>query len=250
MSAEGGKRQDTQTPTGLKSVGAHSPAGQGRPPQLSREFILDAATSFIDQEGLRQLTMRKLGAWCGVEAMALYRYVSGRDELITAIVDRVIDTLYDDQLRSRREEDGGWQDYLQRLAHGVREIALAHPELFPLIATRPPQAPWVRPPLRSLRWMETFLDTLLGYGFDDDGAVAAYRAFTTFLLGQLLLEVAARGTTLGPVDTHAREGSSADLTDYPNLLRLQGELSQDHGAAEFEEALENLLDRLELHLDR
>ncbi|MFF1555486.1 TetR/AcrR family transcriptional regulator [Rhodococcus erythropolis] len=217
---------------------------------MSRELILDAATRFIDQEGLRQLTMRKLGAWCGVEAMALYRYVSGRDELITAIVDRVIDTLYDDQLRSRREEDGGWQDYLQRLAHGVRAIALAHPELFPLIATRPPQAPWVRPPLRSLRWMETFLDTLLGYGFDDDGAVAAYRAFTTFLLGQLLLEVAARGTTLGPVDAQGREESSADLTDYPNLLRLQGELSQDHGAAEFEEALENLLDRLELYLGR
>lgn len=249
MNAEGDKRQGTQTPTGLKTGTAYSSAGQGRPPQLSRELIVDAATSFIDEEGLRQLTMRKLGAWCGVEAMALYRYVSGRDELITAIVDRVIDTLYDDQLRSRHEEDGGWQDYLQRLAHGVREIALAHPELFPLIATRPPQAPWVRPPLRSLRWMETFLDTLLGYGFDDDGAVATYRAFTTFLLGQLLLEVAARGTALGPIDA-TDEDSSADLTDYPNLLRLQGQLSQDHGAAEFEEALENLLDRLEVHLGR
>ena len=39
----------------------------------------------------------------------------------------------------------GWQDFLARLAHGVRQIALDHPELFPLVATRPPEAPWVRP---------------------------------------------------------------------------------------------------------
>ena len=34
-----------------------------------------------------------------------------------------------------------WQDYLRRLAHGVRRIALAHPQVFPLVATRPPAAP-------------------------------------------------------------------------------------------------------------
>lgn len=248
MSGESDEQQGRRAATGIEST-TSSRVGRTRPPQLSREVILDAATRFVDQEGLRQLTMRKLGAWCGVEAMALYRYVSGREELISAIVDRVIDTLYDDQLQSRGA-DGGWQEYLQRLAHGVRNIALTHPDLFPLIATRPPEAPWVRPPLRSLRWMETFLDTLRKYGFDDEGAVAAYRTFTTFLLGQLLLEVAARGTEFGQVDTHARNAPSADLTTHPNLLRLQELLSEDRGAAEFEEALENLLDRLEWQLVR
>ncbi|MBF6090678.1 TetR/AcrR family transcriptional regulator C-terminal domain-containing protein, partial [Nocardia cyriacigeorgica] len=137
----------------------------------------------------------------------------------------------------------GWQDFLVRLAHGVRQIALDHPELFPLVATRPPEAPWVRPPLRSLRWMETFLDTMLSYGFDDEAAVSAYRSFTTFLLGQLLLEVSARR----PVTWTGMEAKSPtrDLTDYPHLQRLQPRLSQDHSSAEFEDALESLLDRLE-----
>jgi hypothetical protein len=35
------------------------------------------------------------------------------------------------------------------------------------------------------------------------------------------------------------------MSEYPHLLRLQPLLSQDESAAEFEDSLENLLDRLE-----
>lgn len=220
-------------------------------PQLSRDGILEMAIDFIDRHGLAKLTMRRLGAACGVEAMALYRYVHGRGDLLTGVVDHIIDRLYTDQLAARRQEDG-WQDYLVRLAHGVRQIALDHPEVFPLVATQAPEAPWVRPPLRSLRWMESFLDTLISYGFDDSAAVAAYRSYTTFLVGHLLLEVSARGADLHP-DEAILEGSrrsERNLTDYRHLHRLQQMLSQDHSTAEFEEALEAMLDRLEVLLAR
>ncbi|MET0964899.1 MAG: TetR/AcrR family transcriptional regulator, partial [Nakamurella sp.] len=36
-----------------------------------------------------------------------------------------------------------------------------------------------------------------------------------------------------------------DLTGYPRLKKLEHELSQDHSAEEFQDALETLLDRLE-----
>ncbi len=192
--------------------------------------------------------MRRLGAECGVEAMALYRYVHGREDLLSGIVDHLVDRLRTDQLAARRREDG-WQDFLVRLAHGVRQIALDHPELFPLVATRPPEAPWVRPPLRSLQWMETFLDTLLSYGFDDIAAVVAYRSYTTFLLGQLLLEVSAR-TPAPRADSVSRPEPVRDLSDYPQLRRLQPMLAQDRSLEEFEDALEALLDRLEALLAR
>lgn len=228
-----------------------------RPPSpLSRDGILEAAIEFIDRHGLAKLTMRRLGSACGVEAMALYRYVHGRGDLLTGVVDHIVDRLYADQLAARRQEDG-WQDYLMRLAHGVRQIALDHPEVFPLVATQAPEAPWVRPPLRSLRWMESFLDALIGYGFDDVAAVSAYRSYTTFLVGHLLLEVSARGAELHPDEAILDDAGQPDsgpagrnLTDYPNLHRLQAMLSQDHSAAEFEEALEAMLDRLELLLAR
>ena len=42
---------------------------------LSRERILDAALEYLDTYGLPALSMRKLGAHLGVEAMTLYYYV-------------------------------------------------------------------------------------------------------------------------------------------------------------------------------
>ncbi|TSE00852.1 TetR/AcrR family transcriptional regulator [Skermania sp. ID1734] len=213
---------------------------------MSREFIIDTAIELIDKAGVARLTMRRLGTACGVEAMALYRYVSGRDDVLSGVVDRIVDRLYEENLAQRHSQDS-WQDYLIRLAHGTRRIALNHPELFPLIATRPPEAPWIRPPLRSLRWLESFLDTLIGHGFSDSGAAAAYRAYTTFLLGDLLLEIAGKGIELGADELHAADlPEELDLADYPNLQRLQPKLTVDTAAQEFEESLENLLDRIEL----
>jgi hypothetical protein len=133
----------------------------------------------------------------------------------------------------------------------VRRIALAHPEVFPLVATRPPAAPWVRPPLRSLRWVESFLDTLIDSGFTEESAVAAYRAYSSFLLGHLLLEVSQKGVRISPEDEPEgvpQAAESTDLSAYPTVVRLEGLLSLDESAAEFEEALENLLGRLEVVL--
>jgi len=220
-------------------------AGAGGRRGIDQRRILVAAVEFIDECGLRALTMRALGARLGVEAMSLYYYVPGKESLLDGVVETVIDDLYGDP-HVHMQTSNGWQDYLQRLAHGVRRIALAHPQVFPLIASRPPAAPWVRPPLRSLRWMENFLDNLIGCGFDDAAAVAAYRAFSSFLLGHLLLEVSAQGVDTGPVE-EADPGTpeSAGLQGYPQLSRLKPELRQDHSEEEFEQSLESLLDRLE-----
>lgn len=211
---------------------------------LDRTKILAAAVGLIDEEGLRGFTMRSLGARLGVEAMALYRYVYGRDALLDGIVEYVIDDLYTDP--DLRFIAPHWQDYLVRLAHAVRRIALTHPEVFPLIATRPPAAPWLRPPLRSLRWMESFLSMLRSCGFTDEAAVAAYRGFSSFLLGHLMLEVSALGADTSPVEQVSPDApGTTDLSEYPILARLEPMLSQDRSAEEFEEALESLLERFE-----
>ncbi|SEO94502.1 TetR/AcrR family transcriptional regulator [Trujillonella endophytica] len=229
---------------GAAFVVTSGPPGTGRA-ALDRRRILGAAIEFIDSHGLSALTMRRLGAVLGVEAMALYRYVPGREQLLDGVVESVVDELYGDP-DVHMEAAHGWQDYLQRLAHGVRRIALAHPELFPLVATRPPAAPWVRPPLRSLRWVESFLTALTGSGFSDESAVAAYRAYSSFLLGHLLLEVSQKGVAINAADTgEATPAVDPDLGEYPTVVRLQELLSVDESAAEFEEALENLLGRLE-----
>jgi len=211
---------------------------------LTRDRIVDAAVGFIDESGLPGLSMRRLGTLLGVEAMSLYRYVPGRDQLLDAVVDRIMDQMEADPDVLETPEHG-WQDYLQRLAHGIRRVALTHPKAFPLVASRPAEAPWIRPPLRSLRWVEAFLEGLGREGFSDQAAVEAYRAFTSFLLGHLLLEAQALGADLGPLDV-LEEDPDESLAPYPSVRRLAGQLREDHSATEFEDSLENLLQRLAL----
>jgi len=213
--------------------------------RLDRDRIVLAAITFIDEQGLSGLTMRRLGEKLSVEAMSLYRYVPGKEDLLDAVVERLVSGMEQDSEVLRRPENG-WQDFLQRLAHGIRRVALEHPKAFPLIASRPPEAPWLRPPLRSLDWVESFLDALVSEGFSDDAAVGGYRAFTSFLLGHLLLEVSTHGADVGPLDVLDDGEAEPGLDEYPTVLRLRRSLSEDHAAVEFEESLENLLDRMAL----
>ena len=200
-------------------------------PRLDRGSIVAAAVRFIDERGLGELTMRRLGAYLGVEGMALYRYVAGREALLDAVVEAVADEV--------RDLPEAWAEHLRRLAHGMRRIALAHPEVFPLVATRPAAAPWLRPPLRSPRAVESLLRALTSAGFADATAASVYRSFSGFLLGHLLLEVSAAGA-----ETAAEKNS-----DIPPIVRrMRRQLSADRAGADFEAALEALLGRVELQL--
>jgi TetR/AcrR family tetracycline transcriptional repressor len=220
---------------------------------LSRELIVQEALRSIDRTGAQGLTMRGLAQELGFDAMALYRYVSGREDLLEAVVARLLE-----ELRDHLDEGlaATWQGYLQALAHAARRVTVDHPAAFPLVATRHPAAPWLRPPLRSVELVEDFLTTLLSHGFTDDQAVGTYRAFSSFLLGNLLLEAAVRGADTSPVEEPLDEGDAqlpnengrVDLSEAPTVARLRPVLSEDQSGEEFEVALETLLDRLELSL--
>ena len=215
---------------------------------LGRDQILREAVRLIDEEGRDRLTMRRLGSELGVEAMALYRYIPGREQLLDGVVEYVMNELYQETMT--QELPNSWQEYLQQMAHGVRSIAVAHPKVFPLVATRPPAAPWLRPPLRSLRWVEGFLSSLQRFGFTNAKCVGIYRAFSTFLLGHLLLESAT--LDLGAEDELEDDiefFETNDLSRYPRLMALQDQLRGDGYDTEFEDALEDLLDRIELVFD-
>lgn len=217
--------------------------------RLSRELIIETALAQIDGGGVQGLSMRSLAQELGVEAMSLYRHVHGREDLLEGVVALMLEDLtenLDEELMHH------WQGFLQALAHGVRRIALEHPRAFPLIATSHPAAPWLRPPLRSVEVVNTFLATLIGQGFSDHQAVDAYRSFTSRLLGLLLLESAARGAETGPVEEPLDEGNAdipeqdgrIGLEETPEVSRLRGLLSEDRSEEEFEVSLEDLLDRL------
>ena len=222
---------------------------------LSRELIVRTALEVIDESGAQGLSMRSLAQRLNVEAMSLYRHVHGKEDLLEAVV-----TLLMSDLTSALEKETGahWQAFLQTVAHEVRGIASEHPMAFPLVATRHPAAPWLRPPLRSIEVVNTFLTALISQGFSDEQAVGAYRSFSSFLLGQLLLESAVRGAQTGPVEEPLDEGDASiphrdgtiSLDNADEVVRLRPLLSEDRSQEEFEVSLEVLLDRLDRDLSQ
>ena len=223
--------------------------------RLSRELVVETALGQIDTIGAQSLSMRSLAQELGVEAMSLYRYVHGREDLLEGVVAKLMTDLtatFDDELAEH------WQGFLQTVAHRVRQIAIDHPRAFPLVATRHPAAPWLRPPLRSVEVVELFLDTLISHGFSDQQAVDTYRSFSSFLLGQLLLESAVRGAEISPLEESLDEGGAdvperdgeEEIDDDSQIFRLRPLLSEDRSDEEFEASLESLLDRLAAELSR
>lgn len=213
--------------------------------RLDRERVVQAALDVIGTESVDGLTMRRVGQHLGVEAMALYRYVADREDLLEAVVEHLLRGVAE---QVERHQFTSWQGYLQGLAHEMREAALAHPAAFPLVATRDPAAPWLRPPLRSIEMIEHFLATLNDAGFDDGPAVDAYKLFTTFLVGSLLLEVAAHGSDIPPVGEATSKAADDPLREplakAPHVARMRESLSQNTSEQEFEVGLEALIDRI------
>ena len=224
---------------------------------LSRDRIIDAAIELADEHGPSALTMRRLGQLLDVEAMSLYHHVNGREDLLEGMVARLVEGV---RVPSHEElgPTDGWQAFLQHVAHEIRQLAVDHPNLFPLVATRPPAAPWLRPPLRSLRVVDAFLGGLLARGLSGEEAVGVYKVFTGFLLGHLLLQVAEEGASTAPPQEPLDEGDASvpnqdqqlSLDDYPTLTELADGLRTHDPDGEFESALESLLDRLDGELSQ
>jgi len=63
---------------------------RGPKPSLSPQQIAEAAVALADAEGLDAVSMNKVAAGFGVSAMALYRYVPGKAELVELMVESVL----------------------------------------------------------------------------------------------------------------------------------------------------------------
>jgi len=102
------------------------------------------------------------------------------------------------------------------------------------------------------------LDELISRSFTEAQAVAAYRSFTSFLLGHLLLESAAHGASTAPVEDPLNEGDAAlstadtelDVTDYPTVGRLRTPASRGQHRGRVRAGPRSTLDRMDLALSQ
>jgi AcrR family transcriptional regulator len=213
------------------------------PPALSRDRICREALALVDEEGLDALSMRRLGARLGVEAMSLYRHVRDKADLLDALHTAVLGDLQpvgepppetppqplpkeglgtEESREQRREESRGqrragdpWRALLGGLARALRGALLRHPNVVSLFATRPVRAP------EALGTLELAWAALEQAGFRPDDARKAIVVVGVFTVGHVLGE------------THGEAAPQLGVPDSPGL-------------AEFDFGLEALLDGIAL----
>jgi TetR/AcrR family transcriptional regulator, tetracycline repressor protein len=192
--------------------------------RLSRERILAAAVSFVDREGLSSLTMRRLGAELGVEAMSIYNHVPNKDALLDGMVEVILGEL------EIPLGEGDWEERIRLGYRRFRSLAHRHPNVFPLLVSRPPESP------DGLWLFEAFLRTMREAGFESGTAFRAFRVLTNYVFGYATAEI--RGFALEPADGKARD---LPVEDFPEISKLAPSLEGVDHDAEFEFGLDLIL---------
>jgi AcrR family transcriptional regulator len=208
----------------------------GKKERLNRDIVLAAALALVDAEGLDALTMRRLGQQLGRDPMGLYRYAANRAALLDGVSELVLNEL------AIFPDDPDWQAQLRRIAHDLRRLALRHPNVVPLLVTRPLSTPLGLRPLGTLRPLEQILSLLIDAGFTPDGALHVYRAYSGYLYGHILNEL--QEFIVDPDENEAllRLGlHRLPPKDFPRLRALAPVLAHYDGAAELDQGLSILL---------
>ena len=211
--------------------------------RLSRELVLSTALELVDTEGLDALTMRRLGQELGRDPMSLYRYAANRAALLDGVSEMVLNEL------AIFPDDPNWQAQLRRIAHDLRLLALRHPNVVPLLVTRPLSTPLGMRPLGTLRPLEQILALLIEAGFTPADALHVYRAYYGFLYGHILNEL--QEYIVDPEENEAilRLGlHRLPAKDFPHLRALGPVLADYDGAAELDQGLSILLTGLATQL--
>lgn len=179
---------------------------------LSREKIVIAAVALADEDGLDAVTMRRVADRLGAGAMSLYRHVSDKNELITAMVDRVTaEHPYPDASAL------DWRECMHIVARQDWSAFLAHPWM--LTASETVTPPFGIASLAAMDWALSALDEL---NLAPDAAARAIMTINTYVQGSARVLLGDRqGSEDGdPGAAWQHRLRDLDLTGYPHLSRL------------------------------
>jgi AcrR family transcriptional regulator len=135
--------------------------------ELSIERIVDVAVRLGDDGGIGAVSMAAVAGELGVTSMALYRYVTSKDDLLVLMQEEGIGV----PPESVRDELGaGWRDAIEAWSREMSLIYLRHPWLLDIPIEGTPTTP------NNLAWLEVALEALAGLPLDGEQKVSAVLA--------------------------------------------------------------------------
>ncbi len=200
---------------------------------LNHERVVIAAVAFVDDYGLEALSMRKLGAELGVEAMSLYNHVANKDTLLDDVLDFVLREI---ELPDRSLS---WDSQLRVLAHAFRRAGLRHPGVLPLFGQRAIRS------VEGFAPLERAYDILRSAGLDPDDALDAFITASSYVLGFVQTEL---GGLRDVAEGRSIDFSMIDLGEHPRLVEMGVAFANRDGAREFEFGLDLIIQGVELRI--
>jgi len=161
---------------------AKAPRGRKAREPLTRARIVETALELIDADGLEALSMRRLGARLGVEAMALYHHFASKGELLDAVLERLLEEV---EIPPRGERPP--LERLRHFARSHRQMALRHPNAFLLVPTRRFSTE------RSIARYEEILTAFADLGFDAALSARYFRTMGYLASGAGQADIAGHG---------------------------------------------------------
>ena len=202
---------------------------------LTKERVLRAAVDVADREGLGALTMRRLGAELGVEAMSLYKHVANKDAILDGIVEVVIGEI---ELPSPAED---WKDAMRRRALSARDVLGRHSWAVGLMEMREPSGPSV------LRYLDATLGALRSAGFSIENAGYAFTMLDSYIYGHIVQESSLSFDTPEEMDEVSAALLEQAANDFPYVAEIGAHAVTSGFTLDraFEFGLELILDTLE-----
>ena len=225
-------------------------AGRGPKPELTLERIVAAGVALADAEGLQAVSMSRVGAAVGTGAMSLYRYVSGKDELLTLMVDAAFG-----RPTPRPPESTGWRAGLTWWARTQLEAMSRHAWAVRVPLPGPPLTPNI------VRWLEHGLHALTGLPLTETEKMSVILLVSGYARNEASVSADLDQTFLAgstPQQAMSRYGRLlAELTnegEFPELTTVVSsgffDAQDDPPDAEFLFGLERILDGIELLIAR
>jgi len=148
----------------------------GRPPRplLTRDGIMQAALSLVDEEGAAALSTTRIAARLGVKGPSLYNYVASRDEIIDGIGDLIVAEMELDPTVQP------WTAALESWARSYRAALARHPNTVPLLASRPTRS------VAALQAYACAFATLRAAGWPEEHLLSIVQSLEYLLIGSAL----------------------------------------------------------------
>jgi AcrR family transcriptional regulator len=188
---------------------------------LSRQRVLAAAMDLADAEGISAITMRRLAADLGVEAMSLYYHVPGKEGLLDGLAEAVLVEI-NAAVAERVRPDDSWPTALRHRCLAAREVMVRHRWAPGLLGSRASIPEGMYP------YYEEILETMIRGGLSYHLAHRAIHALGTMVLGftQELFSPDSEGGTL---DEEAAEAEFASMAAVlPHLTAMVAAEVHDH----------------------